>query len=97
MLGLAMFAAVIGLIPVASYGLIFAEIYVLWHAAHASESFDFNQFLQFCALLIVVSALIKTACHSAHVVPVVGQALNAAVAFFFILIVNLLAVAYYGV
>ena len=96
MLGLAMFAAVIGLIPVASYGLIFAELYVLWHAAHASRSFELGPFLQFCAALVVISAILKTACHTAHVVPVAGQVINAAVAFFFILILNMVATGYYN-
>ena len=95
MLGLAMFAALVGLVPVASYGLIFAELYVLWHAAHASRDFQFGSFLQVCVLLVVLSSIMKTACHTAHVIPVAGQLINAAVAFFFILALNQVAQMYY--
>lgn len=91
----AIIGAAIAFIPGASLILIPMELYLIYRIAQDYQAFEFGPFLPMASALVVVSGFLKALATFLHTLPLIGQLMNSAVAFGFILAVGSLAEQHY--
>ncbi len=92
----ALIGAVIALVPGASVLLIPMEVYMVYQIAAKNNSFEFVPFMVMSAALVTISGSLKGLVTLLHGILVLGQIINAGVAFGFIMAVGFVAEKYYA-
>lgn len=83
-------AAVIGLLPGASFVLIPLELILVYKILDNYKKFDIFKYLGFAAALVTVSTFLKGFSSLLHFMPIVGQFANSIVAASFMYLVGVL-------